>query len=78
MVKESLRMSTTAPNLRELLLQRVYKWTGKRVQNLSIDVGSDRVVLRGRAKSFHIKQLAQRGAQDILPNATVENAIVVD
>ena len=71
-------MSTTAPNLKEILVQRVYKWTGKRVQNLSIDVGGDRVVLHGRAKSFHIKQLAQRGAQDILPNATVENAIVVE
>jgi hypothetical protein len=71
-------MSTIGPNLKELLVQRVYKWTGKRVQNLSIDVGGDRVILRGRAKSFHIKQLAQRGAQDILPNATVENAIVVE
>ena len=58
-------MSTTAPNLGELLAQRISKWTGRRLQNLAIEVGGGRVILRGRAKSFHIKQLAQRGAQDI-------------
>jgi hypothetical protein len=71
-------MSTTAPNLRELLLQRVSKWTGRRVQNLAIEVGGGRVVLSGTAKSFHIKQLAQRGIQDVLPNAKLDNAIVVE
>ncbi|HEV3386101.1 MAG TPA: hypothetical protein VG097_14875 [Gemmata sp.] len=71
-------MSTTAPNLSELLLQRVSKWTGRRVQNLTIEVGGGRVFLRGKAKSFHIKQLAQRGVQDILPNAKLVNAIVVE
>jgi hypothetical protein len=71
-------MSTTAPNLSELLLQRISKWTGRRVQNLTIEIGGGRVILRGSAKSFHIKQLAQRGAQDILPNARLENAIIVE
>jgi hypothetical protein len=71
-------MSNTAPNLSELLLQRVAKWTGRRVQNLAIEVGGGRVIIRGQAKSFHIKQLAQRGAQDILPNANLINAIVVE
>jgi hypothetical protein len=71
-------MSITAPNLSELLLQRVSKWTGRRVQNLAIEVGGGRVLLRGRAKSFYIKQLAQRGVQDILPNAKLINAIDVD
>jgi hypothetical protein len=71
-------MSTTAPNLNELLIQRISKWTGRRVQNLVIEIGSGRVVLRGRAKSFHVKQLAQRGVQEVLPYAKLENAIVVD
>jgi hypothetical protein len=78
LIEGRLRMSTTAPNLRELLHQRISKWTGSRVQNLTIDVGGGRITLRGRAKSFHIKQLAQSGAQEILPNAIVENAIVVE
>lgn len=71
-------MSTSAPNLSELLHQRVTKWTGRRVQNLAIEIGSGRVILRGQAKSFHIKQLALRGAQEVLPNAHLENAIVVE
>jgi len=78
MLKECYRMSTTAPNLSELLLQRITKWTDRRVQNLSIEVRSGCVVLRGKAKSFHVKQLAQRGAQDLLPNAKLDNAIIVE
>jgi hypothetical protein len=71
-------MSTTAPNLGELLLQRISKWTGRRVHDLRIEVGVERVVLNGRAKSFHVKQLAQHGAQEILPHVKLENNIVVD
>jgi len=71
-------MSSTAPNLSELLIQRISKWTGRRVHNLAIEVGGGRVVLRGKVKSFHIKQLAQRGVQEIMPNAKLENAIVVE
>ena len=71
-------MSSSAPNLSELLLQRVSKWTSRRVQNLAVEVESGRVILRGRAKSFHIKQLAQRGVQEVLANARLENAIVVE
>jgi hypothetical protein len=71
-------MSTSAPNLSEMLLQRITKWTGRRVQNLVVELGSGHVVLRGKAKSFHIKQLAQHGAKEILPNARLENAIIVE
>jgi hypothetical protein len=77
-LKDSLRMSTTAPNLSELLIQRISKWTGRRVQNLTVEVGSGRVVLKGQTKSFHVKQLAQRGAQEVLANVKLVNAIVVD
>jgi hypothetical protein len=59
-------------------MQRVSKWTDRRVRNLAVEVRTGRVVLRGRAKSYHIKQLAQRGAQDVLPHAELINAIVVD
>jgi hypothetical protein len=71
-------MSTTAPNLNELLRQRVSKWTSRRIKNLAVEIDGSRVILRGQAKSFHIKQLAQRGAQEVLPNAKLENAIVVE
>jgi hypothetical protein len=71
-------MSTNPPNVAEIVLQRVTTKTGRRVKNLSVEVGSGRVVLRGRAGSFHVKQLAQHGAREVLPEARVENAIVVE
>jgi hypothetical protein len=48
------------------------------VLDLAVEVGVGVVVLRGRVNSYHIKQLAQHGAQEALPNATLENAIVVE
>lgn len=71
-------MSTLPPTLAEVVMQRVANRTGRRVHNLSVEVGSGSVVLRGRATSYHVKQLAQQGAREAMPNATLENAIVVE
>ncbi|WP_162672879.1 phospholipid-binding protein [Gemmata massiliana] len=50
------------------------------MQNLEVEIatGGDRVVLRGRTSSYHVKQLAQQGAREALPHARLENAIVVE
>jgi len=45
---------------------------------LVVVVRGKTVVLAGRASSFHVKQLAQRGAQDVLPQAALANEIVVE
>lgn len=71
-------MSVTPPTLAEIVVQRVQNRTGRRVRNLAVEVGAERVVLRGRANSYHIKQLAQAGAREALPGVRVENAIVVE
>ncbi len=71
-------MSTTPPNLVDVVLNQVASRTGRRVWNLRVEVGGDGVVLRGRAPSYHIKQLAQQGVRDALPHIPLENAIVVD
>jgi hypothetical protein len=71
-------MSTTPPSLAEIVLQRVVSRTNRRVHNLAVEVGAERVVLRGRANSYHIKQLAQTGAQEVLGGVILENAIVVE
>lgn len=71
-------MSTAPPNLVELLLKRIENRTGRRVRNLSVEVGTNRVVLRGHAASYHIKQLAQHGVREALPTVHLENAIVVE
>ena len=70
-------MSMNSPNLADSILQSVSTRTSRRVRDLVVEVGPDGVTLRGRAASFHIKQLAQHGVRELLPKARVENAIVV-
>lgn len=70
-------MSTTLSSLSELVLQRVTTLTSRRVRDLVVEVAPDRVTLRGRAASFHVKQLAQHGVREVVPDLRLENAIVV-
>jgi hypothetical protein len=68
------------PNFSELsseLHTRVLARTGRRVRNLIIELLPERVVLRGEAANFHVKQLAQHGVREVLPEVRLENAIVV-
>jgi len=71
-------MSTSPPALVEVVMQRVANRTGRRVRNLAVEVDLERVVLRGLADSFHVKQLAQAGAREALPGVILENAIEVE
>jgi len=66
------------PHLQEELERHVQTRTGRRVRNLAVELHPERVVLRGRASTYYIKQLAQQGVQDMLPDVCLENAIVVD
>jgi hypothetical protein len=52
--------------------------TNWRIRNLSIEVQSDRAVLRGQATTNFTRQLAQHAVQDILPHVRLENAIGVE
>jgi hypothetical protein len=67
-------------SLLQIVTQRVAERTGRRVKNLVVELeaAGGRIVLRGRAKSYHVKQLAQQGVREALPNARLENAIVVE
>lgn len=71
-------MSTYAPTLTEVLTERIAARTGRRVRDLQVEVRPNRVVLRGRVSSFHVKQLAQHGAREVLPDLHLENAIEVE
>lgn len=71
-------MSTKPPTLAEAVLHRVSTRTDRRVRELRVEVGPEGVTLRGRAKSYHVKQLAQQGVRELLPDARLENAIVVE
>jgi hypothetical protein len=73
-------MSAATMSLIEIVTKRVTDRTGRRVRNLVVELttGGEGVVLRGRADSFHVKQLAQQAARETLPHAHLENAIVVE
>jgi BON domain len=71
-------MSSTAPSLAEAIAHRVAAQTGRRVQNLKVELSDGRIILRGRASTYHVKQLAQHAAQDTLSAVLVVNAIVVE
>jgi len=63
--------------LHDELENHVHSRTGRRVRDLAIELRPERVVLRGLASSYHVKQLAQQGVRDILPHVSLENAITV-
>jgi hypothetical protein len=63
--------------LRAELTNRVQARTGRRVRNLAIVLLPERVILRGLAGSFHVKQLAQQGVREVMPDVSLENAIEV-
>ncbi len=67
----------SAPHLRQQLEQQVLARTGRRVRNLDIELSPERIVLRGHADTYYVKQLAQHGVRDLLPQVRLENAIVV-
>jgi hypothetical protein len=69
-------MATNFPDILEL--ERLVRMrTQHRIKELSIAVEDGRIVLHGRVSSFHLKQLAQHGVLDVLPNSRLVNAIEV-
>jgi hypothetical protein len=69
-------MSTS--QLQQDLEQRVSLRTGRRVRNLAVELEPERIVLRGLTNTFHVKQLAQHGVREVLPNMRLDNVIVVE
>ena len=66
------------PDTRELT-EVLSRQTGRRIRELRVELQPGRIVLRGRAVSYHVKQLAQHGLRRLLPHdQPVDNAIVVE
>jgi hypothetical protein len=63
--------------LRLELENRVQARTGRQIRNLDIELLPEGVVLRGEAMSYYVKQLAQQGVREFLPNVRLDNAIQV-
>jgi hypothetical protein len=71
-------VATSFPQLQQELEQHVSFRTGRRVKYLAVELEPERVVLRGLTTTYHIKQLAQHGIRDLLPNVRLDNVIVVE
>jgi len=69
---------SSATQLQQDLEKQVSMRTGRRVRNLAVELESERVVLRGLTSTYHIKQLAQHGVRELLPNMRLDNVIVVE
>jgi hypothetical protein len=70
-------MPNDFPSLREELESRIKALTGGRLRNLDIKVSPTGIVLKGQAQTFYIKQLAQHGVREMLPDVRLDNAIQV-
>lgn len=70
-------MSHSLPLCQELE-QRVLTTTSRRIRDLAIELSPEQVILRGRAATYYVKQLAQQGIRELLPQIPLNNAIVVD
>ena len=64
-------------SLRHQIETQVQTRTGRRVRNLAIEFCPERIVLRGLATSYHVKQLAQQGVREVLPHVSLDNDILV-
>jgi len=71
-------VTALSPELRDNLERHVLDRTGRRIRDLSFELHPERIILRGSTQSYYVKQLAQHGVRDVLPNVRLENAIVVD
>lgn len=70
-------MTLDFPRLRLELETRIRARTGGRLRKLDIELSPDGIVLHGETNTFHVKQLAQHGIRDMLPNVQLRNDIIV-
>ena len=70
-------MPSDFPRLREELENHILARTGRRVRNLDINLSAEGVTLKGQVETFYVKQLAQHGVREVLPDVHLENAIQV-
>jgi hypothetical protein len=66
------------PRLRRELEWHVRARTGNRLRNMDIQLAPDGILIQGQTNTFYVKQLAQHGIRDLLPDVRLRNAIEVE
>lgn len=64
-------------DLASTLVSRIQARTHGQVRELRVELADERIVIRGRARTYYAKQLAQHGAMDYSGGQTIVNQIVV-
>jgi hypothetical protein len=65
-------------NVQMMLEERIQGRTGRRVRDLSVELGDAGIILHGRTESYHVKQLALSAIREALPQIAIENGIEVE
>lgn len=63
---------TPAQPLEQAVRRRIVQRTWGRLRQLQVEVGSQRVVVRGSSPTYYLKQLALAAVQEALPATPVE------
>jgi hypothetical protein len=67
------------PSCLQTALERsVHSRTARQVRHLAIEIHPERVILRGQARTYYVKQLAQHAVRDLLPDVPLANVIAVE
>lgn len=61
-----------------MIAKLIRRRTGDRIWQLHVEMSDDTVRLSGGCASYHVKQLAQHAAMDMVCGATIVNAIDVE
>ncbi|MDB5353233.1 MAG: hypothetical protein JWN86_4480 [Planctomycetota bacterium] len=64
-------------DLTHSLISRIQARTHGQVRELSVELADQQVVIRGRARTYYAKQLAQHGVMDLIDGQTIVNRIEV-
>ena len=71
-------MSTTPPSLTEIVMQWIANRTGRRVRNLTIEIGDGSLILRGSRQLLPHQATRPNRCREALPDVVLENAITVE
>ena len=63
--------------LRKDLESHIMIRTGRRIRGLGVELSPECVRLHGQTTEYYVKQLAQQGVRELLPDVRLENAIEV-
>lgn len=64
--------------LEQAVRRRITRWTAGRIRDLEVAVTAGRVEIRGRARSFHLKQLAISGVLEEIESWGTGRPVEID